>query len=173
MVLMNQFVNAPNVVQMQNAATVQAMLDIVGNCLDSLTSLKAQQLIMIGSSPRYVERLAGALAQKRDLSHKMLLKATELRCHAGSSLSHTMTHLPRCLISSCPATSFLSLTTSFPVLLLSRKQREELAAQIQETYPKLERTVAQIKILQRQVEQDISQRYDHRPVHLIGEINTV
>jgi hypothetical protein len=48
-----------------------------------------------------------------------------------------------------------------------------LTAQLEESFPKVERATAIVKFLQKHVEDDISKRYSNRPVNLIGDINSI
>ena len=69
---------------------------------------------------------------------------------------------------SCVCVSWLTQTLS-----LGSTQRAALHEQIAAAGPQVARVAAFVKALQRDVEQDLSGRYSNRPVHLIGDINTI
>lgn len=55
----------------------------------------------------------------------------------------------------------------------SSDQRELTRREVQEAGPQLDSLRQAVKDLQRKVEKSISELYDGRPGHLIGEINAV
>eukprot|EP00299_Pterocystis_sp_00344_P012433 c5969_g1_i1.p1 GENE.c5969_g1_i1~~c5969_g1_i1.p1 ORF type:complete len:577 (-),score=154.56 c5969_g1_i1:88-1794(-) len=65
-----------------NVAEVQRYLNDVQSVLDRLTSTRTQQLFLIKTSPKYVDRLVGSLNKKLELAKRMdeAEKTTSLKC---------------------------------------------------------------------------------------------
>ncbi|XP_033625343.1 CDK5 regulatory subunit-associated protein 3-like [Asterias rubens] len=68
----NQFQSAPSILQMKTSDDVSAMLVKVRSVLKYLTDSTTQHLLLIKSSPKYVDRLTESLKQKFILEEKML-----------------------------------------------------------------------------------------------------
>ncbi|XP_038057970.1 CDK5 regulatory subunit-associated protein 3-like isoform X1 [Patiria miniata] len=128
----NQFQSAPSILQMKTKEDVSAMLDKVREILSLLTDSTIQHLMLIKSSPKYVDRLTESLKQKCGQEEKML--ASKEAVH-GKYL--------------------------------------EAIEEERQLMPKIDKLVANTRILQRQIEQDISSRYKNRPVNLMGSINSI
>uniref|UniRef100_A0A646QCP7 CDK5 regulatory subunit-associated protein 3 n=1 Tax=Hemiscolopendra marginata TaxID=943146 RepID=A0A646QCP7_9MYRI len=73
----NRFQAAPLILQLQTLDSTQTMLNNVNELLLSLTNSNVQNLQLIRSSPRFVDRVADSLKQKMSISKKML-KSREL-----------------------------------------------------------------------------------------------
>ncbi|XP_068756720.1 CDK5 regulatory subunit-associated protein 3-like isoform X6 [Montipora capricornis] len=68
----DQFQSAPQLIQMQSADSIKAMETAVTDVLTTLTSMKMQNLFLLKTSPRYLDRLADSLQQKLNVSEKMV-----------------------------------------------------------------------------------------------------
>lgn len=68
----DQFQSAPQLIQMQSADSIKAMETAVTDVLTTLTSMKMQNLFLLKTSPRYLDRLADSLQQKLNVSGKMV-----------------------------------------------------------------------------------------------------
>ncbi len=67
----NQFQSAPSILQMKTSDDVSAMLDKVRSVLKYLTDSTTHHLLLIKSSPKYVDRLTDSLKQKFLVEEKM------------------------------------------------------------------------------------------------------
>ncbi|XP_066931488.1 CDK5 regulatory subunit-associated protein 3-like [Clytia hemisphaerica] len=79
MITVYEFQSAPALLQIQTIETLQSMLGNVTSVLQSLTSVKMQNLYLIKSSPRYVDRISESMEQKLRVSEKLLSQITSLR----------------------------------------------------------------------------------------------
>ncbi|XP_022106552.1 CDK5 regulatory subunit-associated protein 3-like [Acanthaster planci] len=78
----NQFQSAPSILQMKTCDDVSAMLDKVREILNLLMDSTTQHLMLIKSSPKYVDRLTESLKQKCGQEEKMLAskEAVHVKC---------------------------------------------------------------------------------------------
>jgi hypothetical protein len=127
----NQFQAAPNEVQ-RDSAELEVMLANIRNVLVKLTAPHVVELLLIRTSPKFVERLAASL-------HKLLSDSDKV-----ASLSRLMA-----------------------------QRRTETLEEERLTQPKLDLTIAKTKELQKQVEAQISKKYNNRKVNIMGEINLI
>ncbi|KAJ8035834.1 CDK5 regulatory subunit-associated protein 3 [Holothuria leucospilota] len=67
----NQFQSAPVILQMKSVDDIQRMLSSVSGVLGSITDTRIHHLLMLNSSPKYVDRLTESVMQKKDLEEKM------------------------------------------------------------------------------------------------------
>jgi len=87
MVTVHQFQSAPRILQMTTRESLQQYLGHVSSLIADLTSTKMQNLYLLKSSPRYVERLTDSLQQKLKLSKNMQEQVTRLREKADAALA--------------------------------------------------------------------------------------
>ncbi|KAK3700499.1 hypothetical protein QZH41_015723 [Actinostola sp. cb2023] len=77
-VAVNQFQSAPRIIQIQSRETVETMTATIDDVLSRLTSMRVQNLCLLKSSPRYVDRLAESLQQKLRISEKLKTSCTNM-----------------------------------------------------------------------------------------------
>ncbi|XP_031556788.1 CDK5 regulatory subunit-associated protein 3-like [Actinia tenebrosa] len=70
-VAVNEFQAAPRIIQIQSRETIEKMAATITDVLSRLTTMRVQNLCLLKSSPRYVDRLAESLQQKLRLSEKL------------------------------------------------------------------------------------------------------
>eukprot|EP00051_Salpingoeca_urceolata_P010244 m.124848 g.124848 ORF g.124848 m.124848 type:complete len:530 (+) comp16636_c0_seq3:28-1617(+) len=91
----NQFFGAPNIIQMQSAESVSAMHDAVTVVDSLLTNSRTQQLVLMASSPRFVDRLVKSMNQRLELAAKMEKKVGELKAQRESAKEEIATTNPK------------------------------------------------------------------------------
>ena len=124
-----QFV--PNEIQ-RDVADLQKMLIDVKNVLVKLTAPHMVDLLLIRTSPKFVERLAGSLQK--------------INADAEKSMSFSR---------------------------LMAQRRQEVLGEEKAVQPKLEIIIQKTKELQKQIENQISKKYNNRRVNIMGEINMI
>ncbi|KAK7092956.1 CDK5 regulatory subunit-associated protein 3-like isoform X2 [Littorina saxatilis] len=90
----NQFQGAPADVQL-DASEVEAMLDKVQGIVGQLTSVQMQHLMLIRSSPRYVDRLRDSLRQTLIQADKLVLAGQEAASRRRAALEEEQQLEPR------------------------------------------------------------------------------
>lgn len=111
MITVHEFQGAPACIQMQTIESLQDMLRDVSSILQDLTSIKMQNLYLIKSSPRYVDRIADSLEQKLKVSENLLSQITALQNRYNEAVKNQ--------------------AESEPKLALIVKRTKELKAQIE------------------------------------------
>nr|KAG5700056.1 hypothetical protein BaRGS_028293 [Batillaria attramentaria] len=90
----NQFQGAPAIVQL-NAETVEEMEGKVQGLLGQLTSVQMQHLMLIRSSPRYVDRLRDSLRQTLVNADKLVLNSKTMSSRRREALQEEQLLEPR------------------------------------------------------------------------------
>jgi len=86
MITINQFQSAPSLIQHQSKENIQTMLSTVSSVLNEFNSMKMQNLCLIKSSPRYVDRIADSLEQKLKISTNLLHQINTLQQRSKEAL---------------------------------------------------------------------------------------
>lgn len=86
---------APLSLQLQTKESIVVMLSTVNQMLSSLTNVKMQNLQLVRSSPRFVDRLVESLEQKQSLTNKMLQSAEAVALRRDQTYEEQMLLEPK------------------------------------------------------------------------------
>ncbi|KAL8616487.1 hypothetical protein ACOMHN_041090 [Nucella lapillus] len=181
----NQFQGAPDSVQL-NPEEVAAMLDKVQSLVGQLTSVQMQHLMLIRSSPRYVDRLRDSLRQTL-LPVMLSLSVYTQVCGPTARLCaklYCKLYPHSCCLSVYVHRYVDRLRDSLRQTLLqadkqvlcgveAASRRRAALEEEGELEPRLEALRRHTRYMQRHLETDIAAKYKDRQVNIMGEINMI